>query len=243
MAVVRIFPATASVATISSLIVIATVDEFEWLAGYAVVMLVALFVSQGHQARLAGKVVAWTLPLFVPLILIHSFLNRSFPIDFWLLGTVPLRSAGLAFACSLSLRMLLISISGGYWLCIKREELVESLLRLRLPSLIILFLMQGVSIAKIIATRVDNVYLAQRARGVPVGGSFCERLRAFPSVLLPVIIGTLVEADSRVPALVSQGYGSLRVEPALPSKLTFVECLLLCLSPVAVLTIVACTWA
>jgi energy-coupling factor transport system permease protein len=243
MTVIRIFPATAGLATISSLIVIATVSEFKLLVGYAAAILVALLVSQGRHGRLAGKVVAWTLPLFLPLILIHGFLNRSFPIDFWLLEVVPVRTTGLAFASLLSLRMLLISIVGSYWLCITREDLVESLLRLKLPSPIILFLVQGVGTAKIIATRVDNVYLAQRARGVPVGGSFRERLRAFPSVLLPVIIGTLVEADARVPALVSQGYGSLRVAPVPAPSLTPSERILLCLPPVAALAVIACTWA
>lgn len=241
--IVRILPILAAVATFSAVLAAAVVTDLRALIAVAVTMWITLVVTQSGKSNIAWRVVAWTIPLVLPLLFIHGILNGAFPVDHRLFGFIPVRSTGIDYGSAVAMRMLLISIVGGYWLSILREDMVESLIRSRLPSTVILLLVQGVLMAGIISRRLENVYLAQRARGVPVGGTAIARLRALPSVLIPVIVGTFVEAEGRVPALVAQGFGSLRVQQKPAPKLSSAEHLLLLIPPTAVVAAMVLTKA
>lgn len=56
--------------------------------------------------------------------------------------------------------------------------------------------------------RAENVFLAQRARGIAAGPSLFAKVRALPSVILPVVLNALGEADVRAVLLASRGFGA-----------------------------------
>lgn len=218
----RIRPAIPASTTLAAGLAALLLYDLHSLLFFAVGVLVELmvlrWVDRGHLARL---ILIWALPLVLPLLLIHSLLNRSFAVDYWLMGWLPLRLEGARFGAGIALKVLALTAVAALWLSVRREEVVEGLVRLKFPSPILLIALQSTAIMGLVNRRVDAVFLAQRARGIPVGSGTFDRLKSLPSILIPVVVGTLVDAESRVPALVSQGFGSVTIasEPSPPLKL------------------------
>lgn len=207
---IRISTRSAIVATLCCATTAAIVRSNAVLTVYTIVMiLLLLWTQRGSERPLGVTLIKWTIPFVLPLILMHGILNAGFPADYWAGGIIPIRLGGLAFGYSIATKIVILSVVGGFWISVSQDDLVESMIRLGLPSWLLLFLMQSAAMSGVIRRRITNVYLAQRARGIPVSGGFGERARAFPSVLLPVILGTFVEADARIPGLVSRGFGSI----------------------------------
>ncbi len=178
----------------------------------ALLILLLLVVQHGEGARLGRRLLAWTWPFVLPLLLVHGVLNAQFPITSWWLDLVPIRGTGLAFGYDLGVRVLLFSVVAAYWLSVDRDAMVEALIRLRLPTPLIMLAMQGFVMGRLVQERIHAIHLAQRARGIPVSASFAQRIASMPALLIPVVVGTFVEAEARVPVLLAHGYG--RLEPA-----------------------------
>jgi hypothetical protein len=179
-----------------------------------------LWSQRRSEKSLGVALVKWSLPFVVPLLIIHGSLNSEFVATHHAFGFVPIRPDGLMFGVLIALRVVLLSIVGGYWLSVPKDEFVESLIRLKLPSWALLLLMQSAAIIGTVSRRISSVYIAQRARGIPVSGSLLLRIRSIPSVLMPVAIGTLIEAEERVPSLVNRGFGSVAPSPTARQKLS-----------------------
>ncbi len=186
-----------------------------WAGSAFAALLLATFLfvqARSHShSKAARTLLVWTLPFVLPLVAIHGVLNSAYPVTSLLLDAIPVRSEGVEFGYDVAVRVVILSIVGAYWLSVDRDEFVEALLRLGLPASLIMIAMQGLVMARQLQHRIDAVYQAQRARGIPVASSFLKRLRSFPALLVPVVVGTLVEAEARVPVLLSHGYG--RKEP------------------------------
>ncbi len=208
----QIRPISALVTTAISLVAWIMLRPTGGLLIYMALSLSALFLVQGkNRARSAATFFRWTVPFVLPLLLIHGVVNANYPARTWIVDLIPWRPEGFRFGFGISLNLLLFSTIGAYWLTVSRDDVTDDLVRWRLPGWAVLFLSQGIAMAALLERRIESVYLAQRARGIPVGPGILARLRAFPSVLLPAVVSTLVEADSRVPALVSRGFGSTRL--------------------------------
>jgi energy-coupling factor transporter transmembrane protein EcfT len=136
--------------------------------------------------------------------------------------------------------MLLFATAAAFWLQTRRDEVIESLIRLRLPLWAVLFLAQGVAIGGLVERRILRVHQAQQARGVRAGPDFLSRVRAFPVVLIPAVVTTLLEADERAPALTSRGFGSRRILPA-PHPPPGARTIVIALFPLVVLLILIAT--
>lgn len=222
-----ILPRTAALLTGLCVITQGIVRSPTILFGYVLAICVFLLWTQRRSEKsLAVALVKWSLPFIIPLLIIHGCLNSEFVATRHAFGFIPIRPDGFLFGLTIALQVLLLSIVGGFWISVPKDEFVESLIRLRLPSWSLLLLMQSAAIAGTVSRRISAVYLAQRARGIPVSGSFISRVRAFPSVLMPVVIGTLIEAEERVPSLVNRGFGSVAPLPTARQKFSSSEFLL-----------------
>jgi len=206
----------AGTATFAALCAIATLRSVSLFALY-ILLLAATLVLQTRNVGILWTMAKWLLPFVVPLLLIHGLLNTAHDVDYWFMNVLPIRPMGFVYGALVSLNILLLATVAGYWLNTNRDDMIDDLIRLNLPMWSILFISQGVAVGAIVERRVATVYLAQRARGICVGPGVLARIRAFPSVLIPAVIATLIEAESRVPALVSRGFGSANVVP-LPRK-------------------------
>jgi energy-coupling factor transporter transmembrane protein EcfT len=210
---VSIRPAVASAATIVSVVSLFLLSPLWGGAVYTALLILLLLLAQrGTGARLGRRLISWTGPFLVPLLLFHGVLNGQFPVTSWWLDTIPIRSIGLAFGYGLAVRILLFSVVAAYWLSVDPDDMVEALLRLRLPTPLIMLAMQGFVMGRLVQNRIQSIHLAQRARGIPVSASLAQRIASMPALLIPVVVGTFVEAEARVPVLLAHGYG--RLEPS-----------------------------
>lgn len=238
-------PIVAGAATVTSAAALVLLDPRWAGSAYAALMVVALFHVQAHAKRkAAGLLLVWTIPFVLPLILIHGVLNSGYPVTSFLLGVVPLRDEGVKFGYDVAVRVAILSTVGAYWLSVDRDEFVEALLRTGLPISLVMVAMQGLVMARLLQYRIDAVYKAQRARGIPVASSFARRLRSLPAVLVPVVVGTFVEAEARVPVLLSQGYGRGEPHPVTARALSLADWLQVLWPPLTLAVVIGgATWA
>jgi energy-coupling factor transporter transmembrane protein EcfT len=206
----------ALVATLASLCVLLFVGKPSAIAAYTVLLALSLLAWTGNGG-LGWVIVKWCLPFAIPLLLVHGVLNAGFPADRWYLGFLPFRPAGFRFGATISLHVTLFATVAAYWMSTRRDDVVDDLVNLRLATWIIFFSSQSIAIGGSVERRILKIYTAQRARGIRTGPSFWARIKAFPSVVIPVVVATLLEADARVPALVSRGFGCAQPAP-LPRK-------------------------
>lgn len=162
------------------------------------------------------RALAITAPVFFLLVVIHGFVGPLFPVDAQVLGSVPLRTEGLVYGLDTGLTVLIVTFAAALWLAVSSDQLIDDLIWLRAPVAVTVMVGQTVATLSLLRRRVLAVYLAQRARGVPVRGSPLARLRALPAILVPSISGALVEADHRALMLTSRGFGARRARPLRP---------------------------
>jgi hypothetical protein len=186
------------------------------LAAYTLTLGLSLAAWCGQRDAI-WVIAKWSVPFAAPLLLVHGVLNTGFPVDRWYFGFLPVRVAGLLYGVTVSLHVVLFATVAAYWMSSRRDEVVDDLVRLRLPPWLILFSSQSIAIGASVERRIAKVYEAQRARGIRTGPSLWARVQAFPTVLIPAVVGTLLEAEGRVPALVSRGFGCARLAP-LPER-------------------------
>ncbi|MGJ5196570.1 MULTISPECIES: energy-coupling factor transporter transmembrane component T [unclassified Bradyrhizobium] len=227
-----ISPPLAASATLASYIAVAALSPGS-LALLTGLMMAELTLLLG-SIRPASLVAKWSLPFVMPLLVIHGVLNRSYPVDSWLLGLIPLRFEGAIYAVEVSLKIVLLAAVASYWFHTRRDDLADGLMRLKLPLSVVMFASQSVAVAATIERRVKKVYLAQQARGISVGPGFFTRIKALPSILVPVVVSTFLEAEGRIPALVSRGFGTSDM-PALATRPATIADLVWAGSPFAIL--------
>lgn len=186
---------------------------------------VAIF-QRGTWALLAASVLVWlgqlvyvrrvepaaflvrvTLPLAIPLLAIHGVLNPQFRPDLWLLGFIPIRGAGVAFATSISARLFLVAAAMTVWRQTAGSQVISFFQRLGLPSAVITVFALATSSVSVVQQRGRSVYLAQQARGINFRASVLSRVVGLPKLVIPVAVATLVESAERGVAMESRGLG------------------------------------
>jgi energy-coupling factor transporter transmembrane protein EcfT len=200
-------PIMALVASVYSAITLITCGSPQVRVAYCVALAASMCLLLG-SFRPAKVVVVLSLPFVLPLFAIHGFLNAMYPIDNVLFGIIPYRTNGLMFAATIGSSMILVITGATAWLMVRKDDIIEALFRSRLPFWITMIGSQGLAMADHVSRRVDRVYLAQRARGVPMGNSVWARVRAFPTIIIPVAVSVLIESDYRGIALASRGFAS-----------------------------------
>ena len=176
-------------------------------AAVVVIGLLAAMLLTGLRAQAAAAAKA-AIPLAIPLAVVHGFINPAFPAVAEWLGNVPVRPAGFAYAALVSLRVIAILLLGAVWSRVDAERLVDEARALRLPLPLIFTLTAASSSLTTISRQIEHVYLAQQARGIASGPGFVARLKALPTIVLPVVTASLVEAAQRGDVLALRGLGS-----------------------------------
>lgn len=167
---------------------------------------------------------AWlTGPVIIILLGVHGFVSPLFPVTDSLGGVVPFRAAGFAYALHLAQMIFVVTFAALLWLGVSRRDFVEDLIWLRTPPIGIAIAGQTMATLGVLSRKISAVFLAQKARGVPVEGKVLGRLRALPSVLVPVVAVTLIEADARSQIMTSRGLGLRRIAKVAPRRFGLIE--------------------
>ncbi len=148
-----------------------------------------------------------SLPLAIPIIVTHGVLNPTYPIDLHLFELIPVRKEGLKFAFGIVRQVSILITLSSIWLLASPSELLDWLISRRCPLLLYGTFAQALATIKLMERRGQAIYRAQQARGIKVGPDLLHRLKALPSVVLPVIISALNENERKTFALTSRGFG------------------------------------
>jgi len=152
-----------------------------------------------------------TLPFAIPLALVHGVLNPAFPVAEKIWGLIPARPSGLWFAALVSLRILTLTVIIVLWRDVDGERLVHEAMRARLPVSLVVIVAVAAANLRLLASKIQVVYLAQQARGVAAGPSVLARIRALPRIVIPVIASTLTEGHARGLVMTNRGLGDARL--------------------------------
>jgi energy-coupling factor transporter transmembrane protein EcfT len=168
---------------------------------------IAALSAPAHETATRLRLIAlWTLPFAVPLFVIHGVLNPAYAIT-WDAGWIPVRADGIAFAAVITGRLCLVAAAASAWRGIPRLQLIALAQALRLPDSVTVTIASAASATAVVDKRIQNVLLAQQARGLETRPGVRRRIGALLTVGLPVVTTTIVDAHHRGAVVASRGFG------------------------------------
>ncbi|MBP1693183.1 MAG: Cobalt transport protein [Chloroflexi bacterium] len=178
-------------------------------SGYLLFLLVLLPLAllgkvTGELVRSAWKIV---VPFAISVFLIQGFLwPHGTPIIY--IGPFSLKAEGLRFAIASTGRILII-VSSFLWfsLTTRPDHLMTSLTQVGFPTNLAYVIVATLQIVPRLQTRAQTILDAQRARGVETEGSFRQRTRAMIPLVIPLILGSLVDVEERALAVEARAFG------------------------------------
>jgi len=178
---------------------------------YAAVCLVAVASGVG-RAVLLGLVVA--APLWLLLFLMHGVLGEGPRVAAPWGGT--LSQSGLAWALEQGSRLAaIVTASLGFARAFDPHRFLQAAIARRWPFAAAFLVVATLDAMTRFGEQATRLREAQRTRGLKVRGSLATRARAIPSLVFPLLLASLTEADEHALALETRGLTAPGVRTAL----------------------------
>jgi energy-coupling factor transport system permease protein len=153
------------------------------------------------------------LPTWVLLLILHGLLGDG---PYRAIGPILFSEPGLARALVLGGRITAILFAFLTVLAtVSPARLVEAMTERGVPFARIYLLVSTLTLVPRMRARAAQILEAQQCRGLKLGGSPVARVRALGPLVLPLVLGALVEVDEQVLALDTRGVSSGRVRTAM----------------------------
>ncbi|QIF96123.1 energy-coupling factor transporter transmembrane protein EcfT [Proteus vulgaris] len=137
---------------------------------------------------------------------IGLWLVHSGWLAYWLTGG-SLDTSKQTMAITLWLRLLAIISGAQLWLqYTSTEQFIRALFASRLPMSLSYLLAGPLLLVEQLRQQLHNIREAQLARGVPLDGTFWQRLITLPAIILPLISHVLSDLTIRSAALDMRGF-------------------------------------
>ncbi|CRL62822.1 energy-coupling factor transporter transmembrane component T [Proteus penneri] len=153
-------------------------------------------------SRWRWRLIAWLMiPMAIGLWLVHSGW-----LAYWLTGGI-LDTSKQTMAITLWLRLLAIISGAQLWLqYTTTEQFIRALFASRLPISLSYLFAGPLLLVEQLRQQLHNIRETQLARGVPLDGSFWQRLITLPAIILPLISHVLSDLTIRSAALDMRGF-------------------------------------
>lgn len=152
------------------------------------------------------KLFLWlTVPFLFPLMAIHGIINPNFEISTKVWG-IPIRESGGVFAITVYANLAVFLSVAIAWISVNRDHAFDWFVSRSIPAVALAVFFQGISVSVLVSNRAEAVYKAQLARGIPAGPGLVRRLKAFPSVVLPIISSLINESEHRATSMWTRGF-------------------------------------
>jgi len=179
------------------------------LAG-AAIMLALAGGSLGYVVRPA---LTLALPTWVLLLVLHGLLG---PDPHHMVGPFSVSAPGLTRALVLGGRITAILFAFlGVLAAVSPARLVEAMTEREVPFGAMYLLVSTLTLVPRLRARAAQILEAQQCRGLKLGGSPVARVRALGPLVLPLVLGALMEVDEQVLALDTRGASSAAARTAL----------------------------
>ena len=150
---------------------------------------------------------AISLPIAIPMLLIHGFLYPNAQTILWHWGPLALRKEGLLFAISIIAR--LFSMVSAYFLLVMTahpRDLVVALESRRVSPKVGYLILSTLQLIPYIQRTAETILDAQRSRGLRLQGSLWHRFKSYVPLISPVVMGSISALEIRAMALEVRGF-------------------------------------
>ena len=208
----RLHPLTKSSLTLLLLIAGLTLPG-NWTGYFLVLFILVPLAWWGNILHDFIKAVGIvSLPFIVSVVLIQSlFWGKGTPIfEIWLISP---KWEGIMFALISIGRILLVM--AGFFLFVmstRPDTLMISLKQAGTPSSLAYIIVTTLQIVPSFQRKALMILDAQRSRGLETEGNLFVRAGALLPIVLPLVIGSLVEVEERAIAIEARGFNSTRKE-------------------------------
>jgi len=161
--------------------------------------------------------IVWRIsfPFILSVVIIQSlFWGEGTPIfQFWIFSP---KVEGALFAL-ISVGRILLAMSSFilFAMTTRPDTLMISLKQVGVPSSLAYIIVTTLQIIPRFQSKASTILDAQRSRGLETEGNLFVRARAVVPIVLPLVLGSLVEVEERAIAIEARGFNSNRKETAL----------------------------
>lgn len=170
------------------------------------VYLLPLAIWGGITGRLANSVWRIVLPFAISVFVIQGlFWSGGTPILH--LGPLSVKAEGVRFALTSTGRILsVVTAFLLLTLSTRPDALMIALSERGLPSSITYIVLATIQIVPRFQARAQTIMEAQQSRGLRLQGSLLERGRALVPLVVPLVLGSIVEVEQRAIALEARAF-------------------------------------
>ena len=211
----KLHPLTKGVLTLL-LLVAGLALPGRWTAYFLVLFVIFPLAYWGNIFREFVSIV-WkiSLPFILSVVIIQSlFWGPGTPMfEFWIFSP---KQEGVIFALSSVGRILLVM--AGFLLfamSTRPDTLMISLKQVGVPSSLAYIIVTTLQIVPRFQNKASTILDAQRSRGLETEGNLLTRARAVVPIILPLVLGSLMEVEERAIAIEARGFNSNRQETSL----------------------------
>lgn len=156
------------------------------------------------------------LPLMLFMIPIHGFLYPDNSTVLFNVYTIPLYQEGLFFAFTTLLKLAVVLITSLLFVFTTHPaDLITSLSNTGKSSSLAYLLGSPLLLLAGMRERIITIQAAQRARGLTTEGNIFRRFYSVAPLILPLVIGAIIEVEQRAIALEVRGFKSTSVKTSL----------------------------
>jgi energy-coupling factor transport system permease protein len=147
-----------------------------------------------------------TLPFAISIFLIQGFLWPGGTPLVWI-GPFSLKAEGWLFTIRFVGRILLINSAFLLIaLTTRADHLMRALVEKGLPTMIAYIVLTTIQIAPRFQAKARTILGAQRSRGLETEGGLLRRMRALLPLVIPLVLGSLVDIEERAIALEARAF-------------------------------------
>jgi energy-coupling factor transporter transmembrane protein EcfT len=186
-------------------------------AGYALVLFVIFPLAAWGKIFSNFIRVVWriSLPIIISVVIIQSlFWGEGTPIfEVWIFSP---KVEGALFAIVSVGRILMVMSSFILFAMSTRlDMLMISLKQVGVPSSLAYIIVTTLQIVPRFQDKASTILDAQRSRGLETEGNLFVRASAFVPIVLPLVLGSLMEVEERAIAIEARGFNSNNKETSL----------------------------
>lgn len=211
----KLHPLTKSLLTLLLLVAGLTLPG-NW-TGYLLVLFVIFPLSVWGKIFPNFIRIVWgiSLPFILSVVIIQSlFWGEGTPLfQFWIFS--PKQEGALFAMISVGRIVLVMSAFILFAMSTRPDTLMISLKQVGVPSSLAYIIVTTLQIVPRFQSKAATILDAQRSRGLETQGNVFVRARAFVPIVLPLVLGSLVEVEERAIAIEARGFNSSKKETAL----------------------------
>lgn len=188
----------------------------QWISYFIFILIIIPLAIWGKiVGQLLNAVWKVSLPIAISVLIIQTlFWGQGTPLfEIW--GLSP-KKEGLTFAL-VSIGRIILTMGDImlFTMTVRPDFLMISLKQIGMPSSIAYVVVTTLQIVPSFQRKANTILDAQRSRGLETEGNLITRTKALLPVILPLVLGSLVEVEERAIAIEARAFNSTKNETSL----------------------------